>query len=383
MVSLTRYNEYIRFASFLLWLAVAASSVYFFVVPLAKAGDPRAVVWVVAFSVYGVCLAAASRPRPDASRARTTVVVAIVVQSVAVLVMARIAPCLLIGYSYVIVAWHAGLIFPIRVTAPWFVVQMLALGYIYHVTWPGLTGFTAAVAHVASMTFSLLAATIARSEALARSELAEVNAELRATRQLLAETTRAAECARISRDLHDVLGHNLAALSLHLEVATHLANGKALEHVEQSRSLTRLLLGEVREVVNATRSVEGIDIRAALATIVSGLPGLRVHLDFPEDVTVDDPLRAQALLRCVQELATNAVKHAGAENLWITLRRTERGIRITAVDDGCGAETLSFGNGLSGMRDRFEHLGGHIRVETARAAGFTVEALLPMENQVA
>jgi signal transduction histidine kinase len=100
-------------------------------------------------------------------------------------------------------------------------------------------------------------------------------------------------------------------------------------------------------------------------------------------VIVDDPLRAQALLRCVQELATNAVKHAGAENLWITLRRTERGIQITAVDDGCGAETLSFGNGLSGMRDRFEHLGGFIRVETARAAGFTVEALLPLENQVA
>jgi signal transduction histidine kinase len=307
----------------------------------------------------------------------------IVVQSIAVLVMAYIAPCLLVGYCYVIIAWHAGLLFPLRVTAPWFAAQMMVLAYIYVLTWPGLNGFTASVAHVAALTFSLIASTIARNEMRARGELAEVNTELRATRQLLAETSRAAECARISRDLHDVLGHNLAALSLHLEVATHLADGKALEHVEQSRSLTRLLLGEVRDVVSATRKVEGIDIRAALATIVSALPGLRVHLDFPEDVTVDDPLRAQALLRCVQELATNAVKHAGAANLWITLRRKERGIQITAVDDGCGAETLSFGNGLSGMRDRFEHLGGHIRVETARAAGFTVEAILPLENQAA
>ena len=78
------------------------------------------------------------------------------------------------------------------------------------------------------MLFAVSAAHLARSEASARESLAKVNAELRATHALLADNARMAERLRISRDLHDVLGHNLTSLTVHLDVADRLAQGASV-----------------------------------------------------------------------------------------------------------------------------------------------------------
>jgi signal transduction histidine kinase len=94
--------------------------------------------------------------------------------------------------------------------------------------------------------FAFITAAVARSESNARNELAGINAELRATRELLAESSRIRERSRISDELHDVIGHNLTALNIHLEVAKHLANGKAVEHVQKSQALAKILLQDVR-----------------------------------------------------------------------------------------------------------------------------------------
>jgi signal transduction histidine kinase len=90
------------------------------------------------------------------------------------------------------------------------------------------------------------------------------NAELRATRALLAESARVNERTRISRELHDLLGHHLTALSLNLEVAGHLSEGRVKEHVQQAHTLARLLLTDVREAVSQLREGGAIDLGAAL-----------------------------------------------------------------------------------------------------------------------
>ena len=76
--------------------------------------------------------------------------------------------------------------------------------------------------------FAFMSGVVALRQHAARDELRKVNSELRATQALLAENTRIAERVRISRELHDLVGHHLTALTLNLEVATHLADGKAL-----------------------------------------------------------------------------------------------------------------------------------------------------------
>jgi signal transduction histidine kinase len=227
--------------------------------------------------------------------------------------------------------------------------------------------------------FAFMGSMAALRQQEARDELRKLNSELRATQALLTENTRIAERVRIARELHDLVGHHLTALTLNLEVATHLVNGKALEHVDQARSLAKLLLSDVREVVSDMRKDDKVDLSQALRTLVEGVPQPRIHLDLPSDLVLTDPQRAQLLLRCAQEIITNSVRHARARNLWIRLSRGRDGIAMSARDDGRGVEEVRAGNGLSGMRERLSQLGGKLEVESGQGQGFALHAWLPTE----
>jgi signal transduction histidine kinase len=228
--------------------------------------------------------------------------------------------------------------------------------------------------------FPFIASLLALKQVKARAELRRVNSELLATQSLLTQNTRIAERVRISRDLHDLVGHHLTALSLNLEVASHVSEGKAREHVEQAASIARLLLADVREVVSDMRSDDQVDLRAALNTLAEGVPELNIHLDIPDEWSTTDPRRAQILLRCAQEVITNAVRHAQATNLWICLTSGQDGLVLRARDDGCGSPDLLPGNGINGMRERLRELGGRLDIATRPGAGFQVKAWLPQEN---
>jgi signal transduction histidine kinase len=228
--------------------------------------------------------------------------------------------------------------------------------------------------------FTFVTSLVAKGQAEARDEQRRLNAELRATRALLAESSRIAERVRISRELHDLLGHHLTALSLNLEVASHVATGPAQERVRQAQSLARLLLSDVRDAVSQLRSEDRIDLTKALTTLAEGVPAPRIHLEIPDNFTVDDPKRAQVLLRCAQEVITNTIRHAGARNLWIKFERGLGGdVRMHAEDDGRGASALEQGNGLNGMKERLAELGGTLAIETGTGRGFAVDAQLPLE----
>ena len=228
--------------------------------------------------------------------------------------------------------------------------------------------------------FALYISHVARSERQGREELARVNAELLATRRLLADGSRAAERVRISRELHDVLGHHLAALSLHLEAARHAPSGETAGHVETAQTLTRETLQEIRRVVGRLREAPPVDLPGALADLATGIGVPQVHLLLPDDLRLDDPERAHALLRCAQEAITNAVRHAGARNLWLELAQGADGLELHARDDGRGAGTVEAGNGLNGMRERLEALGGRLAVESVPGKGFEVTAWLPLAS---
>jgi signal transduction histidine kinase len=119
------------------------------------------------------------------------------------------------------------------------------------------------------------------------------------------------------------------------------------------------------------------DVAAALAGAVTGMVAPKVHLEADPDLILTDPDQAHALVRCVQEIVTNTVRHSGAENLWITVGRDATGVTVHSRDDGRGTATIRPGNGLTGMRERLEQVGGRLSYQSAPGRGFHLEASLP------
>jgi signal transduction histidine kinase len=229
--------------------------------------------------------------------------------------------------------------------------------------------------------FIYVTSLVAKQQAQARDEQRRLNAELRATRALLAESARVNERTRISRELHDLLGHHLTALSLNLEVASHLTQGRAQEHVRQANTLARLLLTDVREAVSQLRdSSGGIDLAAALRPLADHVPSLDIALDVQSPLAIDDPECAHVVLRCTQEIITNAVRHAGARHLWIRVWREAGAIQLEGRDDGQGSDGLVPGNGLRGMHERARQYGGTLDIQTRRGAGFLLRLSLPVST---
>jgi signal transduction histidine kinase len=278
----------------------------------------------------------------------------------------------------VIVAGQLGH-YSLRVALLWVTAQTVALTLIYINRTDTVNALYVTLAYFAFQLFGLFTTQIAHSEAAARQALAERNAELTVTTGLLEISSRTSERIRIARDLHDLLGHHLAALSLNLEVAGHLAAGEAREQIEKSKSITKLLLSDVRDVVSRLREEEPVDLTAALQSLQDVITAPALHLDVPNDLALKDSAVAQVALRTVQEIVTNAVRHSGARNLWLKLTAADHSLAIDAHDDGAGTDEIRFGNGLRGIRERVEQVHGDLDVSSTRGRGFRVHVRLPLE----
>ena len=275
----------------------------------------------------------------------------------------------------VIVAGQLGhLRFPAALT--WIAVQTVAMYFVLAPT--QRVAAWIALAYFAFQLFGFLTARIAHEEREARQALAEANAELQVATGLLEMSSRNEERLRIARELHDLIGHHLTALSLNLEVASHLTEGKAKEQVEKSQAVTKLLLSDVRDVVSRMRENEPVDLGSALRSLREAVPSPAIHVD-AGDVAVTEPAVAQTALRAVQEIVTNAVRHSNARNLWLTIGMADRALTVDARDDGAGTDRVVFGNGLRGMRERVQHAGGTMEVASMRGRGFEVHVRIPLE----
>lgn len=220
----------------------------------------------------------------------------------------------------------------------------------------------------------LSTATLLRERAM-RQELALAHAELKAASILLEESARTSERLRISRDLHDQVGHHLTVLALELEAARHRDGDAARAHVERAGDLARDLLGEVRATVGDLRD-RTPDLREALEAMTSDIPGIRVTLRVGSPLRTDEDAAA-ALLRVTQEVLTNALRHSGASTLRLRVEQADGVTVLDAQDNGHGADTthLALGNGLRGLRERVEALGGDVVLDGSD--GFRVTARVP------
>lgn len=340
--------------------------------------------WAVCYVAFGALFLLATRTQcPGARELMMTAV-----QSVLALTCCALAPNGMQPVLLVIVAAQLGHLRP-PIAIVWIIIQTIALGFIApRVSDSPRIALWSALGYFAFQIFGFLTARIAHDEREAKQALAEANAELRVATGLLDMSSRAEERLRIARDLHDLIGHHLTALSLNLEVASHLAEGQAavpsrhdqlLNQIEKSKSLTKLLLSDVRDVVSRLRENEPVDLGAALESLREAVPSPAIHVD-SGGVSVTEPMVAQTALRAVQEIVTNAVRHANARNLWLTLGTADRALTVDARDDGSGTDRVVFGNGLRGMRERVQQAGGTLEIASMRGRGFEVHVRIPLET---
>ena len=334
------------------------------------------VVWAIAFPLFGVAFGGMCIGRPALVRRPPVRLLLLVVQSLASLAMTSTAPDVFPAATLVVVAGQLDEL-PQRAAAAWIVAQTLALALISLSMVTPVLALAVAGSFGGFQTFAYVTASLTQRERLARQELTRAHTELLSTRALLAESSRNEERLRISRDLHDTLGHHLTALSLQLDVASRLTDGRAAEHVHRAHAITRLLLGDVRSVVSELRGGTSFDLGAAIHRLVADVTGIEIRLELPAVLEIAEAVRGDALLKCVQEIVTNTTRHAAARQLRITIERDADGVTIRASDDGRGTETIQPGNGLTGMRERFEALGGRIEFRSREGRGFDVHGFMP------
>jgi signal transduction histidine kinase len=303
----------------------------------------------------------------------------VAIQSVTALIAVFVSGNGTTAVLLVIVAAELPHVVPLSSAVVWIVCQTLANAIIVaRHNW--INGVTGGIAFGGFQLFALASSVLAARERGARQKLAVAHSELLATRARLAESSRVEERLRIARDLHDALGHHLTALSLQLDVASRLADGKAAEHVKEAHAITRLLLGDVRGVVSQMREQHRVDLTDALRALAASSRDVTVDLTLPPSLEINDDAHAQALLRGVQEIITNTVRHASARHLWIAVTLGVDGIELFGRDDGRGAVSVSEGLGLTGMRERFEECGGRVEFTTNLNQGFEVRGFLPHQR---
>jgi signal transduction histidine kinase len=222
---------------------------------------------------------------------------------------------------------------------------------------------------------------------LTRSVLAPGQGELAERVRVLTETRRdavdtsAAELRRIERDLHDGAQARLVAMGMDLGTIEALLEknpAKARELLARARQSSAEALGELRDLVRGIHppvlaerglgdAVRALALRMPVPTEVSAeLGGGRA----------DAPVESAAYF-AVSEVLTNAVKHSGADRIWVDLRHAEGALRISVTDNGRGGAVVGAGSGLSGVERRLGTFDGVLAVSSPAGGPTMVTMEIP------
>lgn len=203
--------------------------------------------------------------------------------------------------------------------------------------------------------------------------------ELKATQLLLTNTSKRDERMRVARDLHDSLGHNLTALCLQLEVASHKQTEQVQEHISQAKSIANNLLTDVRKTVSNMRHTQDFQLERALKILTNDIPNLQVTRNIDINCNELSIALATTVFSCIQEALTNVIKHANASQCWITLCHADNNIVLSVQDNGLVTTPIHFGNGLSGMLERIQQFNGKMTATNSHS-GCLLNINLPWQG---
>jgi len=233
-----------------------------------------------------------------------------------------------------------------------------------------------------------------------RAYLAELEARaarLEREREEQSERAVIEERARIARELHDVIAHNVSVMVVQASAGEEVFDenpDKARESLSAVASTGRAALAELRRLLGVIRADDDPGARASFAPqpgieYLDDLVGQVRETGLPVELSViGEPRRlpdgvALCAYRIVQEALTNTLKHAHASGAKVNVRYVADALELQVVDDGQGGTPVngeSGGHGLVGMRERVALFGGELTVSRRAGRGYEVSARLPLEE---
>jgi two-component system sensor histidine kinase DesK len=200
----------------------------------------------------------------------------------------------------------------------------------------------------------------------------KADAKLRMAHEEIEQLAKTAERERIARDMHDVLGHSLSLIVLKSELAGRLLDSqpsRAALEIAEIETAARQALAEVRKTITGYRS-EGFASELTRAAEVLKTAGVR--LKKPAKAPYLTPRHEATLSLVLREAVTNIVRHADASECSIEVFSEQDRTQLVIADDGRG-NIRQEGNGLRGMRERVQELGGILSLESSRGTRLHIE----------
>ena len=208
---------------------------------------------------------------------------------------------------------------------------------------------------------------------------ARTNSLLERANEEIERLTQEAERERIARDLHDLLGHTLTAITVKLDLARRLLSDdveRARNEVVEAEQTARSALAEVREAVAGYRA-EGLE--AEIRRARHSLFAANVNLTTSIAAASLTPSQVNVLCLALREAVTNIVRHAHSSECYVRLAEKDGIIHFAVEDNGRGG-VIREGNGLRGMRERVQSIAGTVIVTDSESGGTSVEIELPEQS---
>lgn len=256
----------------------------------------------------------------------------------------------------------------------------LPLYFVYAFYWDQDYMFLSASLFWTFNMFAIIMVNATVNEKLARAQIEESHRQLLSTQALLKEASKQSERVRIARNIHDLLGHHLTALTINLQVASLKTEGDVKQSIEQCHQLAKLLLSDVREAVSDIRDKSQVDLQAAIYAMAQQVPNLSIDIDFSDNLKIYDIEIADTLMKCIQESITNTLKHSRNHQMSIVMSQDSHMLKLRIQSDGKMPEKLILGNGLKGMRERIEMISGKINFSLNKHSLIT-DVMIPLNNE--
>ena len=222
-------------------------------------------------------------------------------------------------------------------------------------------------------------------------KLIEVNEELEIYADSIEEVTLLKERNRISREIHDSVGHALSTAMIQLSAMESLGDTQSKVMGEMARSLREFInesFQDVKRAVNELRpdeyeNYQGIFRLQEVCKTFEKLSGIKVKTIVSKGEWNLTTKQLQNLYRITQEVLSNSLRHGKATNVNVVMNFVEDEFVISFKDNGEGVDKIvERGLGLKGIKERTMEMGGFLDMKSTVNEGFFIKVVIPKEKEI-